>query len=264
MQAEIIRIEFGPLCFEVEQICFGAGPPLLFLHGIDGTEGAAHLLNMLSKDFTVYAPSHPGFGASTRPPEVNTIADLAYFYLDYIQRMNLTDITLVGSSFGSWLGCEILTRDASRFTHTILSGPLGLLQVESHRNALTDIFAIPTDTWPSIFCADSAKFRSPAHNMGPEELLRIARNREAYVLYGWSPYMANPKLANRLHRVKTPTLLVHGNEDKIVPAAYGQAFARAIPGARLETAENCGHLVHADGPRTLASMISSFAAKKNG
>ncbi len=64
----------------------GSGPDLLFLHGMDGIEGAAALLRTLSANFTVYAPSHPGFGASALPSDFSAVDDLGYFYLDSSMR----------------------------------------------------------------------------------------------------------------------------------------------------------------------------------
>ena len=56
---------------ELEFFQAGGGPPLLFLHGLDGIEGAAPLQRELAKNFTVYAPSHPGFGASAGSPRIS-------------------------------------------------------------------------------------------------------------------------------------------------------------------------------------------------
>ena len=86
MQAEISRLGFGQLSFELETLRLGSGAPLLFLHGIDGTEGARPLLELLARHFQVHAPSHPGFGASSRPHDINTTGDLAYVYLDWLDK----------------------------------------------------------------------------------------------------------------------------------------------------------------------------------
>ena len=52
--------------------------------------------------------------------------------------------------------------------------------------------------------------------------------------YGWSPYMHDPKLKGRLHRIRVPTLVLWGAADRIAPPDYGRAYAAAIPGARFD------------------------------
>ena len=53
--------------------------------------------------------------------------------------------------------------------------------------------------------------------------------------------MHNPKLRQRLHRVKAPTLVVWGSDDRIVSPEYGRAFAASIPNARFVQIARAGH-----------------------
>jgi pimeloyl-ACP methyl ester carboxylesterase len=262
LQSLMMPLVSGPQSRNLELLRGGEGPPLLFLHAIDGTEGAKTLLEKLAQRFTVYAPSHPGFGASSRPPELTTTGDLAYFYLDLFDQLDLHDITLVGASFGGWIGSEIMVRDCAHISRAVLAGPLGLLQTLNKQNVLLDVFSLPGDAWPAAFCADPSHFLAPQPGMNENQLLRIARNQEAAALYGWSPYMANAKLAQRLHRVKKPTLLISGDNDRIAPADYGIAYAKAIPGAQHQIARDCGHLIHADDPQALAERIFAFCSRE--
>ena len=61
------------------------------------------------------------------------------------------------------------------------------------------------------------------------ESLAAARNREAYARLAWSPYMHNPKLKNRLHRIKLPTLFLWGIADRILSENYGRGYCRDDP-----------------------------------
>ena len=80
----------------------------------------------------------------------------------------------------------------------------------------------------------------------------VARNREATARYAWSPYMHDPKLKGRLHRIRIPTLLLWGAADRILSEAYGRAYCAAIPGARFETIERAGHFPHLEQPEEFA------------
>ena len=81
----------------------GQGTPLLYLHGAGGGGIWMPFMEKLSQRFEVFAPEHPGFGASDTPDWLDNVGDLAYFYLDFIAHFGLKKVTLVGSSIG---GCR--------------------------------------------------------------------------------------------------------------------------------------------------------------
>mgnify|MGYP006323555983 CR=1 FL=1 len=84
------------------------------------------------------------------------------------------------------------------------------------------------------------------------------KNRLATAKLGWQPRLYNPDLYKWLHRIKTPTLIVFGDDDKVIPHAYGPAFRTLIPGSRLEVIANCGHAPQIEKADELAKMIMSF------
>src|SRR2546430_972736 len=86
----------------VDVIDRGRGRPLLFLHPGIGIERNAPVLDALAQSARVIAPSHPGFGRSELPKWMTTVDDLAYFYLDFLDALDLRDVALVGVSLG---GC---------------------------------------------------------------------------------------------------------------------------------------------------------------
>src|SRR5258708_7215755 len=103
----------------------GAGRPLLFLHGIDYFAQQLSFLDRLATGFRVIAPRHPGFGATPRPPWMRTVGDIAYLYLDLLDRLALDDVILVGSSFGGWVALEVAVRSAARLGGLVLIDTLG-------------------------------------------------------------------------------------------------------------------------------------------
>ncbi|MCP6769976.1 alpha/beta hydrolase, partial [Klebsiella pneumoniae] len=74
-----------------------------------------------------------------------------------------------------------------------------------------------------------------------EQLAIMLRNRETLALLTWKPWMHNPKLKHRLHRVKAPSLFVRGASDGLVTAEYLDRYARLLPNARLVTIAEAGH-----------------------
>src|SRR5262245_15015845 len=94
----------------VEVIERGRGRPLLFLHPGIGIDHDAQVLAELARRARVIAPSHPGFGRSDVPKWMNTVDDLAYFYLDFLDTLDLTDVIVVGSSLGGWIAAAIAVK----------------------------------------------------------------------------------------------------------------------------------------------------------
>ena len=104
----------------------GSGPKLLFLHGAGGVPQWLPFFDALSDHFEVLVPEHPGFGGSDDPPWIQSISDLAMFYLDLIEDAGLDRVHLIGNSLGGWLSAEILIRGRLRFQSVTLLAPAGI------------------------------------------------------------------------------------------------------------------------------------------
>ena len=75
----------------------GAGPRLLYLHGANGAASVRPFMQELAQAFEVLVPEHPGFGGSDEPDWLDNIHDLAYFYLDFLEQLDLKDVLVVGA-----------------------------------------------------------------------------------------------------------------------------------------------------------------------
>jgi pimeloyl-ACP methyl ester carboxylesterase len=85
-----------------------------------------------------------------------------------------------------------------------------------------------------------------------------AKNRLALAKLGWQPRLYNPDLYKWLHRISVPTLILWGDDDKVIPPQYGPAFAELIPGARLEVIDKCGHLPQIERADAFVAKITAF------
>lgn len=240
----------------------GQGPDLLFLHGAEGPDTySSAYLDELAKSFRVIAPWHPGFGHSERPKTFTKIDDLAYFYLDLAEHYDLKNAVLAGSSFGGWIALEMAVRSTARFSSLVLSAPLGFKAGGRETRDIFDLYLIGPADWPQQFLAD--KTLLPDYpKRSADELVGIARSREAMTLYGWQPYMHNPVLARWLHRIHVPTLFVWGDKDQMVSVDYGRAYAARIAGSRFELLPGAGHLAHVEQPAKFRDLVLSFVASK--
>src|SRR5260370_15301163 len=137
------RIELGGISLELT--IAGTGAPLLFLHGGDYVAQNRPFLDLLARHFRVIAPRHPGFGNTARPAWFRTINDIAYLYLDLIDRLDLHDTLLVGSSFGGWVALEIAVRSTARLGRLVLIASPGAKFGGREERAIADLYAFPAE-----------------------------------------------------------------------------------------------------------------------
>jgi pimeloyl-ACP methyl ester carboxylesterase len=246
---------------ELEVFHRGSGPLLLLLHGGGGAlDPNGEFFDLLTHDFEVIAPSHPGFGRSPLPEFFDSIDDLAYVYLDLIEQYDLRDVTLTGFSLGGWIAAEVAVRCAHRLARLILVGPVGIKVSDRETRDIPDVFALPPEEVTRLLYVDPKRYAPDYSAMTDDQLRVIARNRESLALFAWEPYMHNPKLRYRLGRLALPTLLIRGASDGLISERYLEAYRAAIPGARLETISACSHSPQVEQPRALVERVVAFAA----
>jgi pimeloyl-ACP methyl ester carboxylesterase len=243
---------------ELELFEEGSGPPLLLLHSGEGVESASPLVHELSSAFRVLAPSHPGFGATELPPHITSTDDIAYLYLDLIEKLQLRDVVLVGASFGGWLAAEIATKSSQQLSQLVLIDPVGIKVSGREQRDILDIFAVPAHEVARATFHDASLRERDHASLSDDQRLRIARNRESLLAFTWSPYMHNPKLKARLHRVSVPTLLLWGERDGIVSPEYGRQYASLLPQSQFRLIKGAGHHPEQEQPRPVARAILEF------
>src|SRR3954468_3403468 len=115
----------------------GKGMPLVFLHGAGGAPIVLPFMEKLATRFDVLVPEHPGYGQSDEPEWLENIHDVAYFYLDFLEQLDLQEVVLVGTSMGGWMAMEIAVRSTSRLSQVVLASPAG---IAAPNVKVTDIF----------------------------------------------------------------------------------------------------------------------------
>jgi pimeloyl-ACP methyl ester carboxylesterase len=237
----------------------GQGRPILFLHPGIGIDPAAPVLTELARGGRVIAPSHPGFGGSQLPKGMTTVDDLSYFYLDLLEQIDLRDVLVIGVGLGGWLAAEIATKNDARLSQIVMSNAVGVKVGDRETRDIVDIWSLLPDEFNALAYFDPKLGEVDYKNLPDNVALTAARNREAYARLAWSPYMHNPKLKHRLHRLRLPTLFLWGTADRILSEKYGRGFCALIKGARFETIERAGHFPHLEQPAEFARPVLAFA-----
>jgi len=233
----------------------GGGAPLLVLHGAGG---AAWLpfMQALAKGFDVIAPEHPGFGSSDTPDWLDSVHDLAYFYLDLLAELDLAGVHLVGVSLGGWIAAELAIRDTGRLASLTLVDAAGL-HVDGV--AQVDPFLRTDEQRIRDFFHDPDLADEMVKRLLAPELEDVAmKNRIATAKLAWQPRYHDPHLHKWLHRIDVPTLLIWGANDRLFPPDYADAYQKLIPGAKAVVIPACGHLPHVEKPAELVAAVEGF------
>jgi pimeloyl-ACP methyl ester carboxylesterase len=236
----------------------GAGEPVLFLHAAGGAGAWLDFHRLLAGSFDVIAPDHPGFGGSGDFPDVTAVDDLVFHYLDVLDALGLQRPHVVGASFGGWIAAELAVAAPHRIASLVLLSPAGL-RLPDH--PVPDIFLMPPDQLVATLFQNPPP--APVAAAGAPDIdaiLAAYRDQSALARFCWSPYLSNPKLERRLHRITAPTLVVSPSQDRLIPVAHGMRYAERIPGARYAEIEDCGHAMYFERPAEFAAATIDFLA----
>jgi pimeloyl-ACP methyl ester carboxylesterase len=189
---------------------------------------------------------------------MTTVDDLAYFYLDLLDALKLDGAVVVGVQLGGWIAAEMAVKSTARIAKLVLADAVGIKPGGRETRDIADIYAITDKTLAELVYADPAKMAVESKTLPEGDLVSMARSRESTGRYAWSPYMHNPKLLGRLHRIDKPALVLWGEADRVATPDYGRAYAAAIPGARFETIAGAGQLPHLEQPEAFAHRVVEF------
>jgi pimeloyl-ACP methyl ester carboxylesterase len=238
----------------------GQGRPLLLLHGASGAGAWAPYMTELAQRHDVIVPEHPGFGASDTPDWLDNIPDLANFYLDFLDQLDLTGVDLAGFSLGGWVAAELAVRNTRRLSSLTLVAAAGI-----HIPGVKQV--------DGFLRTDEQRTRDYFHDQTlAEEMIKLRlkpeledanlKNRTISAKLMWQPRSYDPQLRKWLHRIDVPTLLIWGADDKLFPKDYAFAYQKLIPNAAVEIIPECGHIPQTEKPKAFVAALEGFLEKK--
>ena len=238
----------------------GSGEPVLLIHGSGpGVSAFANwrlTMPSLSQRYRVLAPDMVGFGFTERPADFHyTMDQWVAHIVSFMDAMGLATARVVGNSFGGALALALAIRHPQRVRRLVLMGSVGVrFQITPELDAvwgytpsfenmrrLVDIFAYDR----SLVSDELAMLRykasiRPGFQESFSAMFPAPRQR-------WVNAMASPEEAIRA--LKTPTLIVHGRDDRVIPLSNAYKFLELLPRAQLHVYGQCGHwtqIEHAD------------------
>jgi pimeloyl-ACP methyl ester carboxylesterase len=265
LQTELVQTHVG----KVQVHRGGQGRQVVYLHSATGEGAGLPYLDALAERYEVIAPMFPGYGESEGIDEIDDMEDVTFHLLDLFDVLGLRAPVVSGTSLGGWMALELATRYPERVGALAVVNPVGLY-LPGH--PIGDIFSrSPGQMAEDMFFDQSHPVAKLMHdfddfNSDPAQvgaltfdmIKPIVQTMAATARIGWDPYLHNPRLAKRLHRITAPTLVVRGEHDTLVPEAHARHYAEHIPGARLSIIAESAHFVPMERGPELAIVVSNF------
>jgi pimeloyl-ACP methyl ester carboxylesterase len=260
------------------------GRPVLLLHagGLDAAGlSLGKTIPALAKQHRVYAPDWPGFGRSDAMPITWRVEECVDFVGRLLDAFGLKRANLVGVSMGGAFVLGFALRAPERVERLILVDsaglgdeiPGGLLSYFRVRLPLLEelswaLLAGSRTLARRSLCAALVNREQVLSDEMLDEIVRLARRAGAGAAfrqlqrseYGWRGLRTN--YLHRLPDVKVPTLLVHGIEDRIVPASWAERAHRLMKNSKIEMIPQCGHLPPVEKPDLFNRIILGFLLNK--
>jgi pimeloyl-ACP methyl ester carboxylesterase len=252
-------------------------PVLLLVHGMAGSsETWRSVAPALGKSFTVIAPDLLGHGASAKPRHDYSLGAFASGLRDLMVALGVERATIVGQSLGGGVAMQFAYQFPERCERLVLvnSGGLGT-EVSWMLRLLTlpGLDLVMPVLFPG-FARDAGnavwrfvgglgvraphleeEWRSYASLTDPETRQAFVKTLRSVVDFGGQSVSAHDRLYLAEH---LPTLIVWGEEDRIIPVAHGRATHEAIPGSELVVFDACGHFPHVEEPMRFVEVLTDF------
>jgi abhydrolase domain-containing protein 6 len=238
----------------------GRGPKIGFLAGYGGLPRWIPFLDKLAESRTVIVPSMPGFPGATGHNLLDSHLDWVLAIRQLVEKAGLDGADLVGSSVGASFAAEMAAMWPASVKRLVISAPFGLFDDKA---PATDPWAQVAGDVPKLLCATPKHYEDlkamPSGANSIEWPIEQTRANEAAARVFWP--LGNTRLEKRLPLIKAPTLVLWGDQDKLIPKSYAKTVAKAIGNkTKVQMIKKAGHLVELDQPDAVAKAVLEFAA----
>jgi len=243
----------------------GKGKPLVFLHSAGGFYWD-DFLDGLADHYKIYAPYFPGT-APGKPEEIDQLDNLwdtILAYDDMLDALKLRKVKLMGHSFGGLLAAELAAQRPKMIEKLVLIAPIGLWR-EDAPYSTADWTMLDYDGIMDVLFHDPNGPRVQRRMARPNDESEAALwDRDFIWTIGCTGKVIWPipdkGLKKRIHRVKLPSLVVWGENDKLIPPVYAEEFCNSLPDAEILMLPKCGHEPPLEQTEVLGDQVSRFLA----
>ena len=239
----------------------GQGPPLVLIHGVGGdADDWAFCIGPLSKTYRVIALDLLGFGRSDKPCIEYHIAGFVEILDRFLKGLGVERAHLLGGSLGGWIAASFALRFPGRVDKLVLADAAGVWG---------DITALPIDLRVSTRDHMREVFEFVFHDrrMASPILVDLAYQQHLERGDGYTIdsvlrnlHSGRERLDDVIGTLQTPTLIIWGQQDRMIPLEVGQRLHQLIAGSKLAVIADCGHLPELEKPAEFVRLVQQFLA----
>ena len=234
---------------------------LLLIHGLGASaERWEHVIPHFAKNHRVLVPDLIGFGLSDKPLVDYTTDYLSDFITKFLKKLNIDSVSIIGSSLGGQIGAEFAYQHNSMVEKLILVSPSGVMK---HSTPALDAYVMA-----ALYPSDSSAYNA-------FQMMSGSKNIDKKTIRGFVDRMKLPNakmafmstllglkdaevISEKLVSIKSPTLIIWGENDHVIPVKYAESFVSEIDDCRFVKMENCGHTPYVESPDKFYKIVSDF------
>ena len=240
----------------------GSGPVVVLVHGLGSRkEDWLPVLEPLAQKYRLLVPDQIGFGKSEKPLLDYSVQTYVDFLDEFLRQLKVEKTSLVGESLGGWISA-LYSVELGEGAHLIpierlvLVDAAGLKQDAPIPNLNPSSLAAMRGVMEAVFY-DTSWLNEDALRKIFTDKLSVHDSYTVRSFLG-NPTIATERLDDRLGKIKTPTLVVWGKQDKLVPMAMGERYAAGIAGAKLVSFDKCGHVPPIEKTEEFLAAVTTF------
>jgi 2-hydroxy-6-oxonona-2,4-dienedioate hydrolase len=239
---------------------------LILLHGLGASaERWSRVIPTLSRYYRVIIPDIIGFGYSDKPAAVEYTMDFFIdgFFKVFLDNLGILKASIIGSSFGGHVATEFAIRFNRMVEKLVLVSPAGMMKTSTptlDRYIMAALYPVYEHVYEAFseMAYDSDEAVNEEIVMDFVNRMRLTNAKYAFMSTVLGIRYA-PKLKGRLSNIIAPTLLVWGDNDRMIPLQYAREYDE-IPKSKLVVIKNCGHTPYVEKPITFNNIILRFLA----
>ena len=238
---------------------------LILLHGLGGyAERWSNLIPFLAKKFHLFVPDMIGYGQSDKPTADYTPEYFAKFVFDWMDTVGIKNTSMIGTSLGGQVVIECAATQSPTIKKIILISPAGIMRKPTPvLEAYTMAALYPTkEAVKNAYQMMVGQGKQVSEISIERFVNNMSRPNAKMVFLSTLLGLKNaPDISEKLKSINIPSLIIWGEEDKLIPFEYAQHFVSLINGCKFMSMKGCGHSPYIEDPEKLSQLAIKFLAE---